>query len=677
MPRQTDGVSYTPQWNFLGTGDSTTLQTFNSLNDTYSLMLTEPLGDLRYQPLNAKLTAIGALANGAGVLTNNGSGVFSYAAVTGGTVTNVSSANADIGVATGTTTPVLTLNSGTGANQIPKRDGSGNLNAELWGSQLYQNGLAVTQQYGLAFDSSTSTWRAQDAGGWKAWVGLNDGSTLTNSVSGSSATVTSIGNLTGDITSTNRATTLATVNGNVGTFGTATDVSTVTVNAKGLVTAASTTPIQIAESQVTNLVSDLAGKQASLGFTPENVANKATDLTSPDNTKYPTTQAVATAIAGLGSGSVTDVSVVSANGISGSVATSTTTPAITLTLGAITPTSTNGVSATTMAFNDATSSIQTQLDAKLSTATAASTYLPKTAGSSEKLTNALFIERSTSSSAYLLDINNAHATQNATAVTLHNNTTALNVGVERSGGGAIITGAPGNSGAITTTGAQPLYFGINEQVAGYFDGTTKELNLVADINTTGANVSSLTASQLVATDGSKNLVSVTDLPSGTTATTQSAGDNSTKVQTTAGTLLEIAAFRNGTNTAGNSWGGTNNWAGTFNGFGYDSDPTSGNKLAVNGNFYVNGNITTTGSITSDSGFSYKNGANTLNVTSFPTANRSIAFPDAGGVVSVVTSGSGAPGTTPTAIGMLYVDTTNFKLYFSKAVASSADWIIVN
>lgn len=31
---------------------------------------------------------------------------------------------------------------------------------------------------------------------------------------------------------------------------------------------------------------------SSLGFTPENVANKATNLTSPDNTKYPTTQAV-------------------------------------------------------------------------------------------------------------------------------------------------------------------------------------------------------------------------------------------------------------------------------------------------------------------------------------------------------------------------------------------------
>jgi len=42
---------------------------------------------------------------------------------------------------------------------------------------------------------------------------------------------------------------------------------------------------------------------------------------------------------GGGSGTVTDVSVVTANGVSGSVADSTTTPAITLTLGDITPSS--------------------------------------------------------------------------------------------------------------------------------------------------------------------------------------------------------------------------------------------------------------------------------------------------------------------------------------------------
>lgn len=48
-----------------------------------------------------------------------------------------------------------------------------------------------------------------------------------------------------------------------------------------------------------------------------------------------------------GGGSVTNVSVVTANGISGSVATSTSTPAITLSLGAITPTSVNGLTIST------------------------------------------------------------------------------------------------------------------------------------------------------------------------------------------------------------------------------------------------------------------------------------------------------------------------------------------
>lgn len=51
--------------------------------------------------------------------------------------------------------------------------------------------------------------------------------------------------------------------------------------------------------------------------------------------------------AGVGSGTVTTVSVVTANGVSGSVATATTTPAITITLGAITPTSVNGLTITT------------------------------------------------------------------------------------------------------------------------------------------------------------------------------------------------------------------------------------------------------------------------------------------------------------------------------------------
>lgn len=71
---------------------------------------------------------------------------------------------------------------------------------------------------------------------------------------------------------------------------------------------------------------------------------------------------------GGGSGTVTSVSIVTANGISGSVATATTTPAITLSLGAITPTSVNGASSTEVGYLvGVTSAIQTQLNAKQAT----------------------------------------------------------------------------------------------------------------------------------------------------------------------------------------------------------------------------------------------------------------------------------------------------------------------
>lgn len=69
--------------------------------------------------------------------------------------------------------------------------------------------------------------------------------------------------LTGDGTATGPGSavlTLATVNANIGTFGSASVVASPTVNGKGLVTAITGIMIQIAETQVTNLVADLAGK---------------------------------------------------------------------------------------------------------------------------------------------------------------------------------------------------------------------------------------------------------------------------------------------------------------------------------------------------------------------------------------------------------------------------------
>jgi hypothetical protein len=58
-------------------------------------------------------------------------------------------------------------------------------------------------------------------------------------------------------------------------------------------------------------------KQNSLGFTPENVANKSVNLTSPDNTKYPTTQAV---VDGLATKQNTLTNPVTGTGANGQVA---------------------------------------------------------------------------------------------------------------------------------------------------------------------------------------------------------------------------------------------------------------------------------------------------------------------------------------------------------------------
>jgi len=90
-----------------------------------------------------------------------------------------------------------------------------------------------------------------------------------------------------------------------------------------------------------------------------------TTLANPgSHTNVPTEAAVAAAIAGFGSGTVTTLSVASSNGIEGTVANATTTPEISLILKDITPASVNGVPAATMAYVDPTSSIQGQFNAK-------------------------------------------------------------------------------------------------------------------------------------------------------------------------------------------------------------------------------------------------------------------------------------------------------------------------
>lgn len=101
------------------------------------------------------------------------------------------------------------------------------------------------------------------------------------------------------------------------------------------------TPYQASQSSVNaGIITDQFVSPATLynstqWATKENVANKATGFGTLNNTLYPTTQAVANYVAAFGYGTVSTVSVVTNQGVSGSVANASTTPAITLSLGAL------------------------------------------------------------------------------------------------------------------------------------------------------------------------------------------------------------------------------------------------------------------------------------------------------------------------------------------------------
>ncbi|MCA9915073.1 MAG: hypothetical protein KC496_17080, partial [Anaerolineae bacterium] len=44
---------------------------------------------------------------------------------------------------------------------------------------------------------------------------------------------------------------------------------------------------------------------------------------------------------------------------------------------------------------------------------------------------------------------------------------------------------------------------------------------------------------------------------------------------------------------------------------------------------------------------------------------------------LISSGAGAPSSTPSRVGLIYVDTTNYKVYIATGTSSSADWTLVS
>lgn len=89
----------------------------------------------------------------------------------------------------------------------------------------------------------------------------------------------------------------------------------------------------------------------------------------------------------------------------------------------------------------------------------------------------------------------------------------------------------------------------DDSTSGFYTAAPAEVNVaisgsqVMQWDATGINIPGLTASELVGTTSGKYLTNLTALPNGTTATTQSVSDNSTKIATTAyvdGTFAPLA-----------------------------------------------------------------------------------------------------------------------------------------
>ncbi len=60
-----------------------------------------------------------------------------------------------------------------------------------------------------------------------------------------------------------------------------------------------------------------------------------------------------------------------------------------------------------------------------------------------------------------------------------------------------------------------------------------------------------------------------------------------------------------------------------------------------------------------------------------SSDKTFTFPNQSGIFATVTSGVGAPGSTPAAVGQIYTDTSGGKVYISTGTTNSGDWKILN
>ena len=185
------------------------------------------------QTAYTNLTSIGTLANSSGVLSNNGSGTFSYIAITG----NASHSGDAIG---------------SGALTVVGINGT---NLAALGTGILKNTTGTgVPSIAVAGDFPTLN---QNTTGSAATLTTSRTIAITGDLSYTSPSFNGSGNVTA-------VGTLATVNLNVGSFGSATQIATPTVNGKGLITAISNVTIAIPSTQITDFAEALDDRVAAL-----------------------------------------------------------------------------------------------------------------------------------------------------------------------------------------------------------------------------------------------------------------------------------------------------------------------------------------------------------------------------------------------------------------------------
>jgi len=262
-PKGADGTPGTNGTNGVGVPvGGTTNQVLSKINDTnYNTQWVTP-------------------SSGSGTVTSvNGTGA-NGVSISGGPITTTGSLT--IGLGAITPTSVASTGTVTGTNLSGTNTGDQNLTPYF--NKSVDTSDAITQGTTNLFLTTAERTKLTNTSG----TNTGDQTTVTGNAGTATTlqTARTIGTLTGDGTSAGsifngsanntNVLTLATVNSNVGSFGSASSVGVQTVNAKGLTTAASSVAIQIAESQVTNLVSDLAAKQGTLTLTTTGTSGAST-----------------------------------------------------------------------------------------------------------------------------------------------------------------------------------------------------------------------------------------------------------------------------------------------------------------------------------------------------------------------------------------------------------------